>query len=81
MKALKILLIIVVVLVLIAAGGLFFLTRFVNTPEFKEEVLKVARETAGTDVKVGEMRVSIFSGIDLSNVTVANPELRSSSRR
>jgi uncharacterized protein involved in outer membrane biogenesis len=61
------------VLVLILAGGLFYLTRFVNTPQFKAEVLDAARKAAGTDVNVGKMNVSLFSGIDLQDVTVANP--------
>ena len=74
MKALKILLIIVVVVVLVLAGGAFYLTRFVNTPQFKHQVLDAARKATGTDVNVGEMKVSILSGIDLQDVTVANPE-------
>ncbi len=73
MKAVKILLAIVVVLGLIVAGGLWYLTRFVKSPEFKEQVLKAARDATGTDVKVGEMKVSILSGIDLDNVTIGNP--------
>jgi uncharacterized protein involved in outer membrane biogenesis len=73
MKALKIVLSVVVVLLLILAGGVFYLTRFVKTPEFKMEVLDAARKAAGTDVKVGEMNVSLLSGIDLQDVAVANP--------
>jgi len=74
MKALKIILVVVVVLVLALAGGVFYLTRFVNTPEFKQQVLDAAHKATGTDVKVGEMKVSILSGIDLQDVTVGNPE-------
>src|SRR5437870_275271 len=74
MKALKIVLVVVVVLLLILAGGVFYLTRFVNTPEFKQQVLDAARKAAGADVKVGEMKVSIFRGIDLRDVVVGNPE-------
>ena len=73
MKAVKILLVIVVVLGLIVAGGLWYLTRFVQSPEFKEQVLKATRDATGTDVKVGTMKVSIFSGIDLDDVTIGNP--------
>jgi uncharacterized protein involved in outer membrane biogenesis len=73
MKALKIVLVVIVGLVLILAGGLFYLTRFVNTPDFKQEVLDAARKGTGADVKVGEMKVSIFSGIDLQDVVVVNP--------
>jgi uncharacterized protein involved in outer membrane biogenesis len=73
MKTLKIVLSVVAVLLLILAGGVFYLTRFVKTPEFKMEVLDAARKAAGTDVKVGEMKVSLLSGIDLEDVVVANP--------
>lgn len=74
MKALKILFVILILLALVAAGGVFYLTRFVNTPEFKQQVLDAAHKATGTDVKIGEMKVSILSGIDLQDVTVANPE-------
>ncbi|HUK84080.1 MAG TPA: AsmA family protein [Verrucomicrobiae bacterium] len=74
MKVLKILGIVLIVLLVLLVGGVFYLTRFVNTPEFKQQVLDAANKAAGTDVKVGEMKVSLFSGIDLQNVAVANPE-------
>jgi len=74
MKALKILFVILVLLAVVVAGGVFYLTRFVNTPEFKQQVLDAAHKVTGTDVKIGEMKVSIFSGIDLHDVAVANPE-------
>jgi uncharacterized protein involved in outer membrane biogenesis len=74
MKVLKILGIVLLVLVVLLVGGVFYLTRFVNTPEFKQQVLDAASKAAGTDVKIGEMKVSLFSGIDLQDVAVANPE-------
>lgn len=73
MKAVKILLIIAVVVGLVLAGGLWYATRFVKSPEFKEQVLKAAREATGTDVNVGVLNVSIFSGIDLHDVVIGNP--------
>lgn len=74
MKVLKILGIVLIVLVVLLVGGVFYLTRFVNTPAFKQQVLDAASKAAGTNVKVGEMKVSLFSGIDLQDVAVANPE-------
>ncbi len=73
MKVVKILLVVFLVLGLIMAGGVWYLTRLVQSPEFKEQVLKVTRDATGTDVKVGTMKVSIFSGIDLDDVTIGNP--------
>lgn len=63
------------VLVVIAAGGLYVahLARSLNTPEFKEQVLAEARQALGTDVRVDEMNVSLFSGVTLRGVAVANP--------
>src|SRR5262245_59955180 len=72
MKALKIVLAIVVVVVLILVGGVFYLTRFVQTPEFKEKLLSAARDATGKEVRVDEMHVSLFSGIDLKGVTVGD---------
>jgi uncharacterized protein involved in outer membrane biogenesis len=74
MKAVKILLIVAAALVLVVAGGLFFLTRFVNTPQFKDQLLNAARDATGTEVKIGEMNVAIFRGIDLRDVTIGNPD-------
>src|SRR5438093_2255181 len=72
MKLLKLFLAFAVVLALLVAGALFFLTRFVQAPSFKEQVLESAREATGRDVKIREMNVSLFSGIDLREVEVSD---------
>ena len=72
MKALKLFLIVVAVLLLIVVGGFFWLTSFLKTPEFKAQVLDAARKATGTEVKVDEMKISIFSGIDLQGVAVGD---------
>jgi uncharacterized protein YhdP len=73
MKVLKIVAIIVVVLVLLLVGALFYVNHYVQTPAFKQQVLDAARQATGTEVKINEMKVSLFSGIGLQGVTVANP--------
>jgi hypothetical protein len=73
MKALKILGIIVLVLVVLVVGALWYATRYVNTPAFKGKLLAAAREAAGADVKIGAMNVSLWSGITLKDMAVANP--------
>ena len=74
MKLLKVVAILVVLLTVVLAGALFYVNRYVQTPEFKQQVLGAARKAAGTDVKIDTLNVSLWSGIDLAGVTVANPE-------
>lgn len=73
MKALKIIAAIVVVLALVAGVGVFLLTRFVERPEFREKLVGLASRATGTPVQISDMRVSIFSGIELRGVAIGNP--------
>ncbi len=77
MKALKIISIIVGVLIalvlMIGCAGIFFTNRYLQTPAFKEQVLKAAREELGADVRIDDFKVSLFSGVELRGVTIANP--------
>ena len=73
MKALKILGVVLLGLAVLGAGALWYATRYVRTPAFKDRVLAAAREAAGTDVAVDSMDVSLFSGIALRKLSVANP--------
>jgi len=73
MKALKVILIIFVVLAVIAGVGLFLLTRFVEQPEFRQKLVGLASKATGTTVHLTDMKVSIFSGIELTGVTIGNP--------
>jgi uncharacterized protein involved in outer membrane biogenesis len=77
MKVVKIISIIVavlIVLVLILVGaGIFFTNRYLQTPAFKEQVLKAAREQLGADVRIDDFQVSVFSGVELRGVTIGNP--------
>ncbi len=78
MKALKVILIIVAVLIavvmVLAGAGLYFANRYVQSPAFKEQVLATARQELGSDVRVDEFRVSLFSGVALRRVTISNPK-------
>ena len=77
MKVVKIIAIIVavlIVLVLILVGaGVYFTNRYLQTPAFKEEVLKAARAALGTDVRIDNFLASLFSGVELRGVTIGNP--------
>ncbi len=66
---------VIVAIVIVALGvGVFWLSRYVQSPEFKESVLKTAREKLGSDVKITDMTASLFSGVTLKGIVIANPE-------
>jgi uncharacterized protein involved in outer membrane biogenesis len=77
MKAVKIISIILAVLVVLVltlvGAGVFFTNRYLQTPAFKEEVLKAARQALGTDVSIDNFQASLFSGVELHGVTIGNP--------
>lgn len=77
MKAIKRILAIVVVLIVLVgallAAGLFFARRHLQSPAFKEQMLAAARSELGTDVTMTDMQVSLFSGVTLRGIAVANP--------
>jgi uncharacterized protein involved in outer membrane biogenesis len=77
MKVVKIISIILAVLLalvlLLVVAGVFFTNRYLQTPAFKEEVLKAARTALGTDVSIDNFQASLFSGIELHGVTIGNP--------
>ncbi len=59
--------------VLAAAGYLAHLVEKLNTPAFQKALLDQATATAGADVRVKEMDISLLSGVTLKGLTVANP--------
>jgi uncharacterized protein involved in outer membrane biogenesis len=72
----KILLGVVVVLlvaVLAATGYGIHLVRKLNTPEFQKSLLDQAKAAVGADVRVKEMDISLFSGVTLKGLVIANP--------
>ncbi|MCG3147355.1 MAG: hypothetical protein PCFJNLEI_00794 [Verrucomicrobiae bacterium] len=73
MKALKILVVIAIVLGLVLAGLVFMVTRFVEQPEFRQQLVSLASKATGTPVEIAELKVSIFSGIELRGVAIGNP--------
>jgi len=63
----------VLVVVLAAAGYGAHLVGKLNTPAFQKSLLEQATATAGTDVRVKEMGISILSGVTLKGIAIANP--------
>ena len=64
---------VIAVVMALGAGGIFFIARYLQTPEFKETVLSTLQEAAGTEVEVARMDISVLSGIALEGVRVADP--------
>jgi uncharacterized protein involved in outer membrane biogenesis len=71
MKIFGVLLAFVVVLVV---ATVFLLNRYLQSAEFKQAALGAARDALGANVKVSDLNVSLFSGVSLEGITVANPE-------
>jgi uncharacterized protein involved in outer membrane biogenesis len=76
-KAIKVIVIIVAVLIaiviLLVGAGVFFTNRYLQSPAFKDQVLKTAHEELGADVRIDELRASLFSGVALRGVIIGNP--------
>ena len=73
MKVVKIFGSILVVLIVVVAGMLFYATRYIQSPAFKDTLLSKARGALGADVKIDKFDVSVLSGITLGGVKIANP--------
>jgi uncharacterized protein involved in outer membrane biogenesis len=74
MKALKILGIILVILIVLLVGGILYLNHYLQTPAFKQTVLSAARQALGSDVQINEINISLFGGVSLRGITIANPQ-------
>jgi len=77
MKAIKIISIVVAVLIVLVlalvGAGICFTNRYLQSPAFKEEVLRTARAELGADVAIDSFQASLFSGVELRGVTIGNP--------
>ena len=62
-------------LVVVAAAGTcgLYLVRQIDTPEFRKSLLDQARATAGAEVRVRKLDISLLSGITLEGLAIANP--------
>lgn len=73
MKVFKILLIIAIIVIILAGGALFLANRYLQSPAFKETALAAARSALGAEVVLEDLTVSLFSGVSLRGIKVANP--------
>ena len=65
--------VLVVVAVLAAAGYGVHLAGKLNTPEFQKSLLDQAKAAVGANVRVKKMDLSLFSGVTLTGLAIANP--------
>ena len=61
------------VVVLMVGAGILVLNRFLQSEAFKQAVIRSAHDLLGSDVQIGEIRISVLSGATLTGVTLANP--------
>lgn len=73
MKAVKILLGLVIAVVVLAAAGLWYLNRLVQSAEFRELAREAAQSALGSQVSFREMEISLWRGVTLQGIEVANP--------
>ena len=59
--------------VLMAGAGIVVLNRYLQSEAFKQAVIRSAHDLLGSDVQIGEIRISVLSGATLTGVTLANP--------
>jgi uncharacterized protein involved in outer membrane biogenesis len=72
-KLLKIIAVLFVLAVLAFAGVLWYANRYIQTPEFKAQVLATAKQALGADVKIEELNISVLSGVSLKGIVIGNP--------
>ena len=63
---------VLLVVLAVAAYGVHLVGKL-NTPAFQKEVLDQAEAALGASVRVKEMDISLFSGVTLKGIAIANP--------
>lgn len=74
MKLLKILFVLVLIVVVLLVAAVLFINYKLQAPETKELALKAAQDALGAKVQINDLNISLFSGIRLRGVTIANPQ-------
>jgi AsmA family len=63
----------VLLVVLVLAGAFAYFVSRLDTPELKQSLLEQAKATLGTELRVKEMKISLFEGVTLKAIAVKNP--------
>src|SRR5580658_8111420 len=59
--------------IILVGAGIYFTNRYLQTPAFKQQALQAAHKELGADVQIDDLKVSLFSGVELRGVTIDNP--------
>ena len=63
-----------VALALVVVGtGLYLANRYLQSAAFKEQALQAARKEFGAEVRIDDLKASLFRGVELHGVTIGNP--------
>ena len=77
MKVIKVIVAILVALMalaLVVVGvGLYLTNRYLQSAAFKQQALEAAHKELGAEVRIDQLKASLFSGVDLRGVTIGNP--------
>lgn len=77
MKAIKVIVVILAVLMalvlIVVSAGLYLTNRYLQSTAFKAQALQAAHKELGADVRIDDLKASLFSGVELHGVTIGNP--------
>ena len=59
--------------VLAVAGVLYLAHQYLHSPEFEQRLSRSARDVLGSEVRIGDVQISLFQGVVIRNLGVANP--------
>lgn len=74
MKVIKILGVLLIIVVVAVVGAFFYLNSYVHSAEFRQKLERTGRDALNTDVKINDIKFSLFSGVTLRGVAIANPQ-------
>jgi len=58
---------------IVVGAGLYLANRYLQSAAFKEQALQAAHKELGADVRIDDLKASLFSGVELHGVTIGNP--------
>ena len=72
-KLLKIVLLLALLGAIAFGGILWYANRYLQSPEFKAQVLATAKQALGADVQIAELNISVLHGVSLKGIVIGNP--------
>ena len=69
----KILIGIFVLGLVLVSGALFLAYQHLHSPEFQDQVVRTAQEVVGSELRLGDLEISLLRGVLLRDLAIANP--------